>query len=544
MRESLSLCSILRLMKNSEQNKHPVFDSLGYMYALERFGIEPGLSRMEEMMELLGHPERNFKAMHISGTNGKGSVAAMLDSILRQTTRPELFPFDQVRDSGEAVTIERNKASNVELLANREIEPKHVSPRRDSEAVHILRRGRNVAANEEIGQTEGAAAGNLRLRRDSTAASGKALKVGLYTSPHLYRFNERIQVDGEEILDKDLARHVEVLRELVEKHEIQATFFEFTTAVAISYFAERGVDVAIVEVGMGGLLDATNVVESLVSVITNIGLDHTEYLGDSKEKITIEKSGIIKDGAPIITAERDEKLLRIIKEKASEVESKVYEVGKLVSPTVHSPIEGDFLRSQKIAVKGIFKGEFDLPLLGAHQVENAATALSVLYVLNGQGFAVSWDAIGRGMSGVRWEGRLQVVARSPLVLVDGAHNNDGVEALYEFIKDMSRHDVLVLGEKKDKDMKKMTELIVPLFDRVVVTRGVYMAEETSVIAKELKESGYKGEIVEIEDAGEAVLFAKKGLDDDALVLVAGSLYMVAGALAGLREESRVDKKTA
>jgi len=363
------------------------------MYGLERFGIEPGLSRMEGMMELLGHPEKKLKTIHISGTNGKGSVAAMLDSVLRQ--------------DGDR-------------------------------------------------------------------------KVGLYTSPHLYRFNERIQVGGRAISDVDLARHVEELRGLIEKNGIQATFFEFTTAVAIAYFVEREVDVVVMEVGLGGLLDATNVVEPIVSVITNIGLDHTEYLGDSKEEIANEKAGIIKDGAPVITAETDEKLLKIFREKASEVGSNVYEVGNLISPTVLSPTEEDFLKPQIIAVKGVFTGEFDLPLLGSHQVLNAATVLSVLHVLNEQGFDVSWEEIQRGMSGVRWEGRLQVVSSSPLVLVDGAHNNDGVEALYEFIKGFPRFDVLVLGEKVDKDMEKMTELIVPLFAKVVITKGVYMAEETHI----------------------------------------------------------------
>lgn len=469
-----------------------VNDQLEYMYNLERFGIEPGLTRMEAMMELLGHPERKFKAIHISGTNGKGSVAAMLDSVLRESGRS---------------------------------------------------------------------------------------RIGLYTSPHLYKFNERIQVNGQEISDEDLARHVERLRDLIEKHEIQATFFECTTAVAMAYFAEAAVDMAIVEVGMGGLLDATNVVEPLISVITNIGLDHTEYLGDSKEEITREKAGIIKGGAPMVTAERDEKLLNIIREKASEVESQVYEVEKLVSPVAQSPTGRDFLRPQKIAVTGIFNDEFDLPLLGAHQVQNAATALSVLHVLKsltdgspapeargkstrdgglGAGFRperesqgevrsraaidsrsglkeVSWQAIRRGMANVSWEGRLDVVSRSPLILVDGAHNNDGVQALYEFIKHMPRHDVLVLGEKKGKDMQLMAELVAPLFTHVIVTKGVYMAEETNVITQGLREAKYKGEIVEIQDAGEAISYAQDGLDDAAMILVAGSLYMVADVLTNLRQ---------
>ena len=415
-------------------------EQLTYMYALERFGIKPGLEVMHQMMELLGHPEQTFKSVHIAGTNGKGSTAAFIDSILRNTE----------------------------------------------------------------------------------------LTVGLYTSPHIYTFNERIQINGKAISDEELASLIQELKEVTEKNGLQPTFFEFTTALAYMHFAKKKVDIAVVEVGMGGLLDATNVIIPLVAVITNIGLDHMEFLGDTKEKIAKEKAGVIKQGVPLVTSEKDPRIQQLLKKTCEQNNAPYYHTDDVFQMSLVS----ESLDNQRFKVEGAYEGTLSIHLLGHHQLQNAACALGAILELKKAGLEISNEAIEQGMANARWEGRLDVVSTKPLILVDGAHNQDGVHVLHDYIKNLPRHDVLVVAQKKGKDITDMATHIVPMFTNIIVTQGNFMPEDPSVIAEKLIE--HHSSIQAIADIGEALAEAKKHLPPDGTMLITGSLYMVADALAVLR----------
>lgn len=409
---------------------------LTYMYSLERFGIKPGLAVMEQMMEALGHPERKFKSIHVTGTNGKGSTCAMMESILRTA-----------------------------------------------------------------GYT-----------------------TALYTSPHLYVFNERIRVGGVSISDEALRPLISELRSCIEEKNIQPTFFEFTTALAYLYFARCEVDIAVIEVGMGGLYDATNVITPLLSVITNVGLDHTEYLGPTTAHIAREKAGIIKEGVPVITAEKDTAILAIFDGVADEKHTEVLRVREVVRTRVLSST----LQGQEIQIEGETPYTVHLPLLGVHQVTNMATAMLAMKELSLQGFSLSEESIISGIGNTVWEGRLQIISQDPLIIVDGAHNQDGARALASFLSTVSRHDILIFAAKKGKDISDMEELVIPLFTEVIVTEGSFMPEDAEVLAEKIR-SIHSAVYVEKNTAA-AIGNAQTRVPKGGTIVITGSLYMIADAL--------------
>ncbi len=339
------------------------------LYAMRTHGIKPGLETAVALTDALGNPERSFAAVHVAGTNGKGSVCAMLDSVLR----------------------------------------------------------------------------------------GAGLKVGLYTSPHLVRFNERIRVDGDPITDGELAELFEVLEPLAEKVTRapggrEVTFFEFTTALAFEYFRRKGVQVAVVEVGMGGRLDATNVLLPLLSVITRISLEHTQYLGGTVTAIAGEKAGIIKAGRPVVCGAMPEEAAGVVRETAKRLGAPLVEAMERVS--VRRVSQG--LEGQKLAITGA-GGEYGtvtLGLLGRHQIENCATAVAALEALADYSpVVIPVGLVKEGLESAVWPGRLQVLSRDPPVLLDGAHNPDGARVLGAALKELrkKRKVGLIWGMCDDKD---------------------------------------------------------------------------------------------
>lgn len=335
-------------------------------------------------------------------------------------------------------------------------------------------------------------------------------RTGLYTSPHLYKFNERVRVAGREISKERLLELVEAVKQAAVFAHVRPTFFEFTTALAFLQFARAKVEVAVVEAGMGAKLDATNVLMPLVSVITNIGLDHTSYLGRTRAAVARDKAGIVKPRVPLVTAERDPSLVAFFKKICQERKSKLYLV-------------------EESLVKGLA-----ISLRGQHQVANAATALQVLRLLPGLGMAVRAQSIRRGLANTRWEGRLDIVSRRPLILVDGAHNGDGVRALKNFLVsgDWPSGGVLLVAVKKGKNARQLLAPLLPLFRRVIVTQGSYEPAPAKMVAQELRR--LHSNVVTIPAVPKAVAAARRVLRSGEMMLVTGSLYMIGDALAVLR----------
>ncbi len=399
--------------------------TLDYLYGLERFGIKLGLEVVGELLRLLGNPQEKFKSIHIAGTNGKGSTANFIYSVLKEAR----------------------------------------------------------------------------------------YKVGIYTSPHLVKFNERINVGGEEITDSELVELTKKIKMVVEENDLSPTFFEFTTALMFLYFAEKKVDYAIIETGMGGRLDATNVLHPLVSVITNISLDHTKYLGESKLEIAQEKVAIVKENGILVTSEEDYLVLELFEKVCKEK------------------------KAELIVLDNV--SDIEIKMFGKHQKKNAALAKKVIEV---SGIKVNESDLRKGLLKAKWPGRLQVVNEKPFVILEGAHNVEGMKKLREFLAEYLvetkfEKKILVLGIAKDKEIKKLVDLIVPFFDEIILTKGNFKPAELEVIEKEISK-----EVIKIEDPKKAVETAISLVEEKGFVLVTGSLYLVGDVLKYIPDFSNLFKK--
>jgi len=342
------------------------------------------------------------------------------------------------------------------------------------------------------------------------------LKTGLFISPHLVDVRERIQINREMISEPDFARHAGLLSETSE----ELTYFEFLTAMAFGYFAEEKVDIAVLEVGLGGRFDATNVVTPVVSVITRIGIDHQGYLGDTIEKIAFEKAGIIKDGVPVVTVVQEEKAMEVIRNVADEKYTMIH----VVAPS---------------SVK------YKLGLLGRHQNENAALAVRAAELIGchprGANYCgddksqVTSHGLAEALSSTRWPGRLEVVSRDPLVILDGAHNPNGAEALARFIKGELRPGkkkiTLLLGIMADKDILGIVTPLVKVVDRIVVSRpNLPRAASVEVVKKAINSAGPQVEVICIPSVSGALKKVMQEMQNDEALVIAGSLYMVGEVL--------------
>jgi dihydrofolate synthase/folylpolyglutamate synthase len=423
--------------------------SLKKLYALRSFGIKPGLEPVGGLLAGLGDPQRTFAAIHVAGTNGKGSVAAMLDAVLR--------------------------------------------------------------------------------------AAG--FRVGLYTSPHLVRFNERIRTGGVAIADEALADLFDTLEPIaatLEARGIQATFFEFTTAMAFEYFRRERVQIAVVETGLGGRLDATNVVLPLLSIITRVGLDHMAYLGDTIEAIAGEKAGIVKEGRPVICGAMPEAARAVVRRTALERHAPFVDAVEAASVRRVS----QSLAGQKVHIgtEGADYGTITLRLLGRHQLENVATVMAALEVMGDVGrLVVEPAAVKTGLAAARWPGRLEVLSEQPPVILDGAHNPDAAGALAAALKELFRHRPLALvwGMCRDKDALGFSAELGGL---VRVCWPVALATERSRTQAELGNiARSRGWDVRLAGLAEALVQAEQwAREQDGVVCIAGSLYL-AGEVLALRQ---------
>ena len=416
--------------------------AIAYIHSVCWKGSIPGLGRTQELLEKMGNPEKKLKFVHIAGTNGKGSTAAMTASILRKA----------------------------------------------------------------------------------------GYRTGLYTSPYIYRFHERIQVDGVEISDEDLTEITEYVKPLADSMAQSPTEFELVCCIAFEYFYRKKCDIVVLEVGMGGAWDATNVIEvPEVAVITNIGLDHTEYLGDTVEKIAETKSGIFKPHGHAVVyrstpsveavyervcAERDVSLRKAdfdgLVLKAHTLEGQVFDCG-----------------SRKNLV---------LPLLGDHQLHNASVVLSIADTLIGEGWKISEQNIYDGIRDVRWPGRFDIVCRKPLFIIDGGHNPQCIEALVKNIRDYlaGKKVIALTGVLADKDYADMYKPVMPLVDRFVcITPPNPRKLEAEQLARYLRQAGAQAQ------ASESILDGvKQAMDlagEDGVVLCFGSLYSIGGIRDALKD---------
>jgi len=417
--------------------------AIEYLYGLQKHGIKLGLETMRTLLGRLGNPERRFRSLHIGGTNGKGSTAAMAAAMLQ--------------------------------------------------------------------------------------AAG--YRVGLYTSPHLVDFRERIRVNQVMIAEAQVTELTQRLRAIVQS-DLAPTFFELTTAMAFLHFAESGVDVAVLEVGLGGRFDATNVVEPEACAITTIALDHQEHLGTTEAAIGFEKAGIIKSGVPVVVGRIDGPAWDVIRTTAADRGAPLMRLGKDFQAIGSGPDAFSYHgRSRR------FDG-LTCVLAGLHQLDNAACAVALLEAAEGRGISVNEEAVRRGLQSVQWEGRLDVLERGPVLLLDGAHNPAAAHVLAEYLAEWSATRpearlILVLGMMRDKDHQRFVEPLHRLVSEVVLTQAD-MARSSSV--QELREViGSQFPLCHVApSAADALALAKSRATAQDLICVTGSLMLVGEVKALVR----------
>ena len=344
-------------------------------------------------------------------------------------------------------------------------------------------------------------------------------RTGLYTSPHLHDFNERIRVDDKLITDREMAELTAVLKELCEE-DIPATFFEFTTSMALCYFQRQGVDWGVLETGMGGRLDATSVVEPEVVVITSVSMDHADHLGENIGLIAAEKAGIFKQDTPIVSAGQPVEVLDVLAAEAEKRNAPFYVLGR--DFTLEKSSRGVCFKGLALRYQGLH-----LPLFGDHQLENMALSLAALE-LCGVADEMTLETVNAGLVGVSWPGRLEWWPGEQRILLDGAHNVAGCMALVHYLEQVGVKDVrLLFGAKDDKAASAMLEALLPRVKELILTKPpVEEAFPLKVLASQARADGVPVKM--FEEVAAALDEGLSGIGDDVL-LVAGSLFLVAAA---------------
>lgn len=418
-------------------------DSIDYLYGLQKYGIKFGLNSTESILERLDNPHRKLRCIHVGGTNGKGSTAAILSSVLTR----------------------------------------------------------------------------------------HGFRVGLYTSPHLVRFTERFRINDEEVPMHAILPVFERIRSAINEDE-PPTFFEVVTSMGLAYFAQEEVDWAVIEVGMGGRLDATNVIQPHATVITNVAYDHQEFLGNTLAAIAREKAGIIKNGIPVVTGARQPLVQGILKATCYRHEAPLYCLGSDFrvrrNPDGSFQYQGKWRRWPSLTVA----------LKGGHQLQNTALALSCLEVLErDHALVVNETSLQEGLARVHWPARLEVLQERPLILLDGAHNPQGAETLRDALKNSFKYKRLhlVLGIMADKDIKGILRRLLPLAETAIFTQPRYARAADPEELKRLARPYLKKHYV-INDPAAAIEQAKQLADADDAICIAGSLYF-AGEVKELSGEA-------
>lgn len=357
-------------------------------------------------------------------------------------------------------------------------------------------------------------------------------RVGLYTSPHLVDLRERIRVNDTMIADEELDNLIDVVRSHINE---DLTYFEFLTAIAFLYFQKKQVDVAVLEVGLGGRLDATNVVTPLISIISNISLEHQEYLGYRLSDIAREKAGIIPQGGTCLTAAKQAAALDVINSICEERSAKLYRLGKHINVRRHSG--GTF------SYKGIDGKKYSRlysNLKGRHQIENTALAVTAIELLNQRGLPVCEKALLQGLESTTWEGRLEILGSAPQIVLDGGHNPAGIKTLCRTLQDSFayRNLILIFGVLHDKNFKVMMKLIAPLAHIVIITKPESERAVPPSALRDLADS-YCSHVEVVEEPVKAFERSMELAAREDMICVAGSLYLIGAIKKYLATNNKV-----
>lgn len=386
-----------------------------------------------------------------------------------------------------------------------------------------------------IGGTNGKGSTVTFLRSILEAAG---YSVGTFTSPFIEQFNERISVNGKPIPDDDLLEITNIIRPLadeLEKTELGGpTEFEVITAMSFYYFANvKQVDIVLYEVGLGGRFDSTNIIHPLASVITNIGLDHTNILGHTYEEIAFEKAGIIKQGVPVFTAAKQLEALNVIKEQAENKQALLFRLNQEFSISAHHSFE----KGEVFSIHSDFQSlaALETSMIGKHQTENAALAVMTAQYLNENGsFLITEDAIRKGLKTAYWPGRLEIISENPLIIIDGAHNDEGISALVQELgsRFANKSIHIVFAALKDKKLDQMIKQLDQVADKITfVSFDFPRAAE----AEELLKISHSQQKLAVDDWKTYIMEEIQAVEPNRLLLITGSLYFISEVKTNLYE---------
>jgi len=472
---------------SSNLKNHNYSDTVNYLYGLQKHGIKLGLENPRRLLSILGEPQKSFHSIHITGTNGKGSTATIIASILKEN----------------------------------------------------------------------------------------GLKVGLFTSPHLVSFTERIRVNNKEISEHEVIELANEIRNTMQNtpslssvrvdsdpsSELNPTFFEFVTAMAFLYFKRKKIDWAVIETGMGGRLDATNVLMPEVSIITNIGFDHKEFLGETISEIAFEKAGIIKPTVPVVTAAAHPDALMVLEKTSKNCGSELHIYGRDFKSTLISMDEKHMVFDYS-STNPSMAHTFSLPLSGKHQLYNVSLAIRVCEILAKKGIYLSNETISKGLLNLNLEGRLELISQIPPIVIDSAHNPEAAQVLAHavkeiFIESRLKKIILIAGIMKDKDIEGILPPLMQVSDTVILTKP---KGERAASPEKLKESiknlqtennptfspllkGGEGKftprLVTTDTVAEAIESAKALWKEGYIILVTGSFYTTGEAKEYLNQTTGV-----
>jgi len=413
-------------MRTSEYDR-----TLHYLFGLRTFGIHLGLEISQELAEKVGNPQNQYPAIHLAGTNGKGSICALIESVLRE----------------------------------------------------------------------------------------KGLKTGLYTSPHLLEFNERIRVNGVPISDETIIKYAEFLKESVESKG--ASFFEVTTIIALKYFSDMNVDIAIVETGLGARLDTTMLVNPLITGITSISVDHSKYLGDTIEKIAKEKAFIMRKGIPCVVSMNTDAVMDVFVQHSEESGTELIKASDICSVS-NINFKNDRLTLDAKMDDDLIK-DISVPLMGTHQIENVKTALTMLHRV--PDITASKQEIRQGFKNVSARGRMEIVSKDPLVIYDVAHNPNAVENLFKSLNKHfpAKNIITLIALLKEKDYKETIKGLSGKCTKLICSE---IPGHDSISASNLSEEGKKHGIdsVIIPELENGIRIGLEAVDSDSLFIIFGSHY--------------------
>jgi len=427
-----SFCRVFSVKMSTKASYNSCLETL---YSLRRYGIILGLDIIGNILKGVGNPQNNFNTIHVAGTNGKGSIASALSTILHKA----------------------------------------------------------------------------------------GYKVGLYTSPHLVRFNERICIDNQPVSDEDVVASYNAVKNVYYGSR-EPTFFEFNTAMAFYEFGKHNVEWAVIETGMGGRLDATNIITPALSIITNISLEHKLYLGNTISEITREKGGIIKKGVPVVTGVTQKNAISALTSIAKSQSAPFYRFGD--SFRIRRNRNSSF---NYFGIDHVWR-HIQTGLIGKHQINNAALVLAACELLIKNHLDLTLKNIKDGLEQNRWPGRLEIVSSSPLILLDGAHNLNAARHLAKYLSEnlSDRNITLLIGILDDKPYKAMLKDLLPLCRKVILTRPkidrALATEKLYPVARKII-----SDIHIIPDVDKAIIHAIENASPEDVICIAGSLYVVGEA---------------